>query len=60
MAEGNPEGVALLKKRAVDRLMTIIDLPTPEKRRAQAEWIVEAILDAAVATNAQMNLEALP
>jgi hypothetical protein len=60
VSAGNPEGVAALRARAIQRLMTICPHPTPKEREIYAEWIVDAIIDAAIATNAQMHLEILP
>lgn len=50
--------VAELRQEAIDRLSTIISLPSPEKRHAQAEWIVDAILRAAAVDVTQRMLDA--
>lgn len=56
---GNPEAVAALRADAIGRLMTICPQSTPEERKIYAEWIVDGIISAAIATNAQMHLEVL-
>lgn len=47
-----------LRNEAISRLATIVNLPTPEERQVQAEWIVDAILRAAVADVTQRMLDA--